>query len=152
MNTEPEDIFSRSSLLLGTCMLAGFHSVSNLHGSETHHILYRHVHDLLGRANLASTASLDTIQAMLIFSMWDLRPTRDYDHGNSWVLSAMAAVHAVMTTRFDQLLRADKPSEISFSQELMRTWNLICLCQLQYVSKLFSLTAQPLTQWKRLNL
>lgn len=133
MSTEPADIYSKSTLLLGTCILAGFHSVPTLHGSETHRILYRHVHGLLGRAHLASTASLDTIQAMLIFSMWDLRPTRDHDHGNSWLLSGMAAMQVVMTTRFDQLLCANNSSQASQSREFMRTWNLICLCQLQYV-------------------
>lgn len=72
---------------------------------------------------------------MLIFSMWDLRPTRDHDHGNSWLLSGMAAMQVVMTTRFDQLLCANNPDQATESQELMRTWNLICLCQLQYVSQ-----------------
>ncbi|KAJ5662131.1 uncharacterized protein N7477_009747 [Penicillium maclennaniae] len=106
MSTEPVDIYYKSSLLLGTCILAGFHSVPTLHGSDLHRVLYRHVHSLLGRAHLASSASLDTIQAMLIFSMWDLRPTRDHDHGNSWLLSGMTAMQVVMTTRFDQLLCA----------------------------------------------
>ncbi|KAJ5303159.1 hypothetical protein N7476_009958 [Penicillium atrosanguineum] len=141
MSTEPADIYSKSSLLLGTCSLAGFHSIPSLHGSETHHILYRHVHGLLGRAHLASTASLDTIQAMLIFSMWDLRPTRDHDHRNSWLLSGMAAMQVVMTTRFDQLLCANNSSQANQSRELMRTWNLICLCQLQYASQVSGLIA-----------
>ncbi|KAJ5232544.1 hypothetical protein N7468_005500 [Penicillium chermesinum] len=134
MSTKPKEIYSRSSLLLGTCMLAGFHSIPSMHGSETHHSLYQHIHGLLGRRNLASTASLDTIQAMLIFSMWDLRPTREYDHGNSWMVSGMAAMHVVMTTRFDNLLCAnsDDSPQHSQAQEYMRTWNLICLCQLQF--------------------
>jgi hypothetical protein len=135
MSTDPDDVCSKSPLLLGTCILAGLHSIPTLHGSQTHHTLYRHVHGLLGRAHLASAASLDTIQAMLIFSMWDLRPTRDHDHGNSWLLSGMAAMQVVMTTRFDQLLYASSASEATQSRELIRTWNLICLCQLQYVSR-----------------
>jgi len=134
MSTDLGHMRSKSSLLLGSCILAGLYSVSTLHGSATHHALYLHVHGLLGRAHLASAASLDTIQAMLIFSMWDLRPTRDHDHGNSWLLSGMAAMQVVMTTRFDQLRYASGASEAIRSRELMRTWNLICLCQLQYVS------------------
>lgn len=135
MTTGPDDMRSKSSLLLGSCILAGFHSIPTLHGSPTHHALYVHVHGLLGRAHLASATSLDTIQAMLIFSMWDLRPTGDHEHRSSWLLSGMAAMQVVMTTRFDQLLCASSASEATQSRELIRTWNLICLCQLQYVSR-----------------
>lgn len=131
MNTDPVELRGKSSLLFNTCILAGLHITPSLHGSETHQTLYRHVHGLLGQAHLAPVLSLETIQAMLIFSMWDLRPTRDHDHGNSWLLSGMAAMKVIMNAPFEQLLQARNSQNQARARELMRTWNLICLCQLQ---------------------
>ena len=132
MSTELGNLRTRSPLLFGTCVLAGLHITPSLHGSSTHQTLYQHVHRLLGQSYLTSGASLDTTQAMLIFSMWDLRPTRDHDHGNSWFLSGTAAMQVMITTSFGQLLQTHSPQEQARARELTRTWNLICLCQLQY--------------------
>ncbi|KAJ5899409.1 hypothetical protein N7495_004153 [Penicillium taxi] len=132
MNTALNELRSKSSLLFGTCILAGIHITPSLHGSQMHQDIYRHMHVLLGQAQLASAASLDTIQSMLIFSMWDLRPARDYDHGSSWLLSGMAAMKMVITTPFEQLLQTSGIEEEGRAREIMRTWNLICLCQLQF--------------------
>lgn len=134
MNTQPEDLRVKSPLLFGTCILAGLHITPSLHGSSTHHVLYRHVHGLLGQAQFASDFSLDKIQAMLIFSMWDLRPTRDHDHGSSWLLSGTAAMQVMITTPFGSLLNTTGAQEQARSREMLRTWNLICLCQLQCVA------------------
>ncbi|KAI2730745.1 hypothetical protein CBS147332_2597 [Penicillium roqueforti] len=134
MSTDPVQLRTKSPLLFGTCILAGLHITPSLYGSSTHQALYRHIHGLLGQAHLSSTASLDTIQSMLIFSMWDLRPTLGPDHGTSWLLSGTAAMRVIMTTSFGQLPKtsdADR-SERARAQEIMRTWNLICLCQLQF--------------------
>ena len=69
---------------------------------------------------------------MLILSMWDLRPTLGHEHGNSWLLSGTAGMRVMMTTSFEQLLKSKSDAgEEARAQELMRTWNLICLCQLQ---------------------
>ena len=135
MSTDPTQLRSKSPLLFGTCILAGLHISPSLHGSPTHQALYRQVHGLLGRAHLSSAASLDTIQSMLIFSMWDLRPNLCHDHINSWLLSGTAAMRVIMTTPFEQILNTSDTNdhEQVQEQELMRTWNLICLCQLQYV-------------------
>lgn len=140
MSTDPVHLRTKSPLLFGTCILAGLHITPSLHGSSTHQALYRHVHGLLGHAHLSSIASLDTIQSMLIFSMWDLRPDLGPDHGNSWLLSGTAAMHTIMTTPFGQVPKASDGDESKHvqAQELMRTWNLICLCQLQCVSKAYS--------------
>jgi hypothetical protein len=135
MSTDPTHLRSKSPLLLGSCLLAGLHIIPSLHGSSTHQALYRQVHELLGQAHLSSAASLDTIQSMLIFSMWDLRPTLGHDHTNSWLLSGTAAMRVIMTTPFEQISNTSDTNghEQVQAQELMRTWNLICLCQLQYV-------------------
>ncbi|CAI7672460.1 unnamed protein product [Penicillium viridicatum] len=134
MSTDPVQLRAKSPLLFGTCILAGLHITPSLHGSSTHQALYRYVHGLLGQAHLSSTASLDTIQSMLIFSMWDLRPTLGPDHGTSWLLSGTAAMRVIMTTPFGQLPNKSDAdgSEQAQAQEIMRTWNLICLCQLQF--------------------
>ncbi|CAI7610413.1 unnamed protein product [Penicillium crustosum] len=134
MSTDPVQLRTKSPLLFGTCILAGLHITPSLHGSSTHQALYRHVHGLLGQAHLSSTASLDTIQSMLIFSMWDLRPTLGPDHGTSWLLSGTAAMRVIMTTPFGQLPNTTDAgeNERAQAQEIMRTWNLICLCQLQF--------------------
>lgn len=137
MGTDSEVLRSRSPLLFGACVLAGLHVNSTLHGSQTHHALYRHVQGLLGQSHLVSQCSLDTVQAMLISSMWDLRPMRDYDHGNSWLLSGTAAMQLMLTTPFDDLLSTAGNLEKPRAREIMRTWNLICLCQLQYVNSNF---------------
>ncbi|KAJ5380675.1 uncharacterized protein N7496_003103 [Penicillium cataractarum] len=132
MTTDPENLRARSPLLFGACVLAGLHVNSTLHGSPTHYALYRHVHGLLGRSHLVSHSSLDTVQSMLIFSMWDLRPMRDSDHGNSWLLSGTAAMQLMLTTPFDDLLITTEGVEKQRAREVIRTWNLICLCQLQF--------------------
>ncbi|KAJ5928793.1 hypothetical protein N7466_007749 [Penicillium verhagenii] len=132
LGTELADIRAKSPLLFGTCVLAGLHITPSLHGSSTHHALYRHVHGLLGRSQFASSVSPDTIQAMLICSMWDLRPTRDHDHGNSWLLSGTAAMQVMISTSFGQLLQTSSTQEQARAREIIRTWNLICLCQLQF--------------------
>ncbi|KAJ5779283.1 hypothetical protein N7457_007003 [Penicillium paradoxum] len=134
MSTDPAHLRTKSPLLFGTCILAGLHITPSLHGSSTHQALYRHVRRLLGQAHLSSIASLDTIQSMLIFSMWDLRPTLGPDHGNSWLLSGTAAMRTIMTTSFGQLPKTSDTDgrEHTQAQEIMRTWNLICLCQLQF--------------------
>lgn len=136
MSTDPVQLRTKSQLLFGTCILAGLHITPSLHGSSTHQALYRHIHGLLGQAHLSSTASLDTIQSMLIFSMWDLRPTLGPDHGTSWLLSGTAAMRVIMTTPFGQLPNTSDAGgcERAQAQEIMRTWNLICLCQLQCVT------------------
>ncbi|KAJ5942525.1 hypothetical protein N7516_002693 [Penicillium verrucosum] len=132
--TDPVQLRTKSSLLFGTCILAGLHITPSLHGSSTHQALYHHIHGLLGQAHLSSTASLDTIQSMLIFSMWDLRPSLGPDYGTSWLLSGTAAMRVIMTTPFGQLPNTSDADggERAQAQEIMRTWNLICLCQLQF--------------------
>ncbi|KAJ5671911.1 hypothetical protein N7507_001038 [Penicillium longicatenatum] len=132
LNTDLTDLRAKSPLLFGTCILAGLHITPSLHGSPTHHALYRHVHGLLGRSQCAPAVSLDTVQAMLVCSMWDLRPTRDHDHGNSWLLSGTAAMQVMITTSFGQLLQTRNIQEQARAREILRTWNLICLCQLQF--------------------
>lgn len=132
MSTDPVQLRAKSPLLYGTCLLGGLHITPTLHGSQTHEALYRHVHGLLGQTHLSSASSLDTIQSMLILSMWDLRPTLSHEHGNSWLLSGTAGMRVMMTTSFEQLLKSkSNGGEEARAQELMRTWNLICLCQLQ---------------------
>ncbi|KAJ5669750.1 hypothetical protein N7462_010820 [Penicillium macrosclerotiorum] len=131
INTKPVDLRSKSPLLFGTCILAGLHVNLSLHGTQMHQTLYNHVHGLLGQSHLTSTPSLDTIQAMLIFSMWDLRPTREHDHGNSWLFSGMAAMQVMLTTTFDELSESDERNQAR-AREILRTWNLICLCHLQF--------------------
>jgi hypothetical protein len=133
MTTDPVQLRAKSPLLYGACLLGGLHSTPSLHGSQTHQALYRHVHGLLGQTHLSSASSLDTIQSMLILSMWDLRPTLDHEHGNSWLLSGTASMRVMMTTSFEQLMKSNNTNsgEECRAQELMRTWNLICLCQLQ---------------------
>ncbi|RFU25666.1 hypothetical protein B7463_g10673, partial [Scytalidium lignicola] len=105
MSTDSIELRTKSPLLFGTCILAGLHINPALHGSDTHKSLYRHVHGLLGQANITSPASLETIQSMLIFSMWDLMLDREHDHGNCWLLSGTAAMQVMMTTNFEQLLQ-----------------------------------------------
>lgn len=135
MSTDPVQLRTKSPLLFGTCIFAGLHSTPSLHGSSTHQALYRHIHGLLGQAHLSSTASLDTIQSMLIFSMWGLRPTFGPDYGTSWLLSGTAAMRVIMTTPFGQLPNTSDADggERAQAQEIMRMWNSICLCQLQCV-------------------
>ncbi|KAJ5759424.1 hypothetical protein N7520_006580 [Penicillium odoratum] len=132
LSTELTDLRAKSPLLFGTCILAGLHITPSLHGSSTHHALYRHIHGLLGRSQFASTISPDTIQSMLICAMWDLRPTRDHDHGNSWLLSGTAAMQVMITTSFGQLVQVESTQEQARARGILRTWNLICLCQLQF--------------------
>ena len=138
MSTDPTELRKKSPLLFGTCILAGIHITPSLHGSETHHNLYHHVQWILNQSQLGSGASFDTIQALLIFSMWNLRPIQDHDHGNSWLLSGIAAMQVIRTTQFETLLQTDDPMESSKSRRLPRTWNNICLCHTQFVMSLIA--------------
>ncbi|CAG8276426.1 unnamed protein product [Penicillium nalgiovense] len=115
MSTGPVQLRTKSPLLFGTCILAGLHITPSLHGSSTHQALYRHIHGLLGQAHLSSTTSLDTIQSMLMFSI------------------GTAAMQVIMTTPFAQLLKTSDADgcERAHAQEIIRTWNLICLRGLQ---------------------
>ncbi|CAG7946099.1 unnamed protein product [Penicillium nalgiovense] len=133
MSTDPVQLRTKSPLLFGTCILAGLHITPSLHGSSTHQALYRHIHGLLGQTHLSSTPSLDTIQSMLIFSVWDLRPTLGPHRSISWLLSGTAAMQVIMTTPFAQLLKTSDADgcERAHAQEIIRTWNLICLRGLQ---------------------
>jgi len=133
MSTDPAELRRNSPLLFGTCILAGVHTTPSLRGSETHHKLYNHVHGKLAQSQLASGELLDTTQALMMFSMWDLRPTQDHDHNNSWLLSGIAAMQVIRTTRFESLVQTDQLMERSKSRELLRTWNLVCLCHIQFV-------------------
>lgn len=58
---------------------------------------------------------------------------RDSDHGNSWLLSGTAAMQLMLSTPFDDLMSTSEGIEKPRAREIIRTWNLICLCQLQYV-------------------
>ncbi|CAI7621774.1 unnamed protein product [Penicillium pancosmium] len=64
--------------------------------------------------------------------MWDLKPTRDHDHGSSWLLSGVATMQVFMTTRFENMFQTDDYQIIARSKEFSRTWNLVCLCHLQF--------------------
>lgn len=123
-----------SPLLFASCVLAGLHINPSLHGSNVHQALYHHVSSLLGKSMLVSPLSLEAIQAMFIFSMWNLVPNKDTEHIDTWLLSGMAAMHGMLAINFEQLVQGPKNAGgkvDSKTREAIRTWNLICLIHLQ---------------------
>lgn len=138
MSIDLAELRRKSPLLFGTCILAGIHITPSLHRSETHHKLYNHVHGKLTQSQLTSSELLDTIQALLVLSMWDLRPTQDHDHSNSGLPSGIAAMQVIRTTRFESLVQTDQLMEKPKSRELLRTWNLVCLCHIKFVIPLIA--------------
>lgn len=132
MRHKPIAIRQTSPLLFASCTLAGLHIIRSLHGSELHQALYKHISELLSKSMLISPLSLETIQSLLVLSMWNLVPNKDTEHVNGWLLSGMAAMHGMLTLNFEQLGRSQKDADIDLkSREALRSWNLICLCHLQ---------------------
>lgn len=126
-----------SPLLFATCILAGLQIENQLHGSEIHQALYKHTSGLISRSMLVSPLSLEAIQSIFIFSMWNLVPNKDTEHIDSWFLSGMAAMHGMLAINFEELMRPQKDGRVDpRSREALRSWNLICLCHLQYVAYL----------------
>lgn len=136
----PIQIREASPLLFATCTLAGLHINRNLHGSEMHQNLYNHITGMMSKCMLISPLSLETIQSMLILSMWNLVPDKDTEHIDGWLLSGTAAMHGMLALNFEQIVQSQKDRGMDpRSREALRSWNLICLCHLQYVLFLFSL-------------
>lgn len=133
MRSNPMSIRQDSPLLFASCVLAGLHINPSLHGSNVHQALYHHVSSLLGKSMLVSPLSLEAIQAMFIFSMWNLVPNKDTEHIDTWLLSGMAAMHGMLAINFEHLVQEPKNGKVdSKSREAIRTWNLICLIHLQF--------------------
>jgi len=81
---------------------------------------------------LVTPLSVETIQAILIFSMWNLVPNKDTEHIDTWLLSGMAAMHGMLAINFEQLVQTPKNGRVDTrAREVIRTWNLICLVHLQ---------------------
>jgi hypothetical protein len=132
MKSNPSALRQSSSLLFASCVLAGLQIDPSLHGSQLHHDLYQHVSGLLGRSMLASPLSLESIQSMLIFSMWNLVPNNDTEHLDPWLLSGVAGMQGMLAINFEQLLKPRTDGLVDpKSRETLRSWNLICLCHLQ---------------------
>ena len=134
MRQNPSALRQISPLLFASCVLAGLHINPSLHSSQIHHELYQHVSGLLSRSMLLSPLSLEAIQSMLIFSMWNLVPNKDAEHLDTWLLSGIAGMQGMLAINFEQLLKTRKDGLVDpKSRETLRSWNLICLCHLQYV-------------------
>jgi hypothetical protein len=134
MRSNPSSLRQAPSLLRASCVLAGLQIDSSLHGSQLHHDLYQHVTELLSGTMLASPLSLETIQSMLIFSMWNLVPNNDTEHLDPWLLSGVAGMQGMLAINFEQLQKPRTDGLVDpRSRETLRSWNLICLCHLQYV-------------------
>lgn len=133
MRGSPDSIRQTSPLLFTTCLLAGLHINPEMHDSETHCKLYHHFTSLVGGAILCTPLTVETIQSIFMSSMWNLVPEKDTGYIDSWLSSGIAAMHGMLSINFEQLLRP--PSDGSVDPkvcEAMRTWNLICLCHLQF--------------------
>lgn len=133
MRSVPEAIRQDSPLLFTTCLLAGLHIEPKLHGSEIHRRLYQHYTDLVGKAILCTPLTMETIQSIFIASMWNLVPDKDTGYTDSWLLSGFAAMHFMLSVNFEQILQPKKDDRVDpKAREALRTWNLICLCHLQF--------------------
>ena len=133
MKSNPSLLRQASSLLFASCVLAGIQIDPTLHGSRLHHDLYQHFSGLLSRSMLTSPLSLEAIQSMLIFSMWNLVPNKDTEHLDTWLLSGIAGMQGMLAINFELLLKPRTDGLVDpKSRETLRSWNLICLCHLQY--------------------
>ncbi|KAF2635656.1 hypothetical protein P280DRAFT_553703 [Massarina eburnea CBS 473.64] len=133
MKSEPSAVRNASSILFASCVLAGLQINPSLHGSQLHHDLYQHVSELVSKAMLSSPLSLESIQSMLVFSMWNLVPDKNTEHLDPWLLSGVAGMQGMLAINFEQLLKPQIDGVIdSKSRETLRSWNFICLCHLQF--------------------
>lgn len=133
MRGSPESIRRTSPLLFTTCLLAGLHIDPRLHDSTTHHRLYQHFSHLIGRALLRTPLSIESVQSIFMASMWNLVPNKDIGYIDSWLSSGMAGMHGMLAMNFEKLLQPNETGIVSLrAREWLRTWNLICLCHLQF--------------------
>lgn len=132
MKSDPSALRQTSSLLLASYVLAGFQIDPSLHGTQLHYDLYQHVSGLLSKTMLTCPLLLETIQSMLIFSMWNLMPDRDAGHLDPWLLSRVAGMQGMLVINFEQLFKPRTDGRVDpKSRETLRSWNLICLCHFQ---------------------
>lgn len=81
---------------------------------------------------IVSPLSLEAIQSMLIFSMWNLVPNKDTEHLDTWLLSGIAGMHGMLAINFEKLVQTRTDDLVDPRlRETLRSWNLICLCHLQ---------------------
>ncbi|RDW71693.1 hypothetical protein BP5796_07727 [Coleophoma crateriformis] len=120
-----------SPLLFATCVLAGLQINPSQH-VKLHQELYQHVSSLLSKSMLVSPLSLEAIQAMLIFSMWNLAPDNDTSNVDTWLLSGITGMQGSLAINFEQLLKPAAEGGNVKARETLRAWNLICLCHLQF--------------------
>lgn len=65
--------------------------------------------------------------------MWNPVPDNHKEHLDPWLLSGVAGMQGMLAINFEQLLNARADGLVDpRSMETFRTWNLICLCHLQY--------------------
>ncbi|KAG0648784.1 Zn(2)-C6 zinc finger-containing prtT [Hyphodiscus hymeniophilus] len=133
MRSDPSLLQQAPSLLRASCILAGLQIDSNLHGSQLHHDLYQHVSGLLSKTMLGSPLSLEAIQSMLIFSMWNLVPNSDTEHLDPWLLSGVAAMQGMLAINFEQLLKPRTDGLVDRSRSFtLIVYKLQCFCVLSF--------------------
>ena len=77
---------------------------------------------------LTSPLSLESIQSMLIFSMWNLIPGKDIEHLDPWLLSGVAGMQGMWAINFEQLLNRRTHGLVDPNlRETLRSWNFMSL-------------------------
>ncbi|KAH8698809.1 hypothetical protein BGW36DRAFT_376755 [Talaromyces proteolyticus] len=132
IHDSPEELLKQNHhLLFATCLLAGIQTVGLCHGSALHRSLYGCVKSHLGIEMLNTPVPLSTIQALLIFSTWNLCPSLTTRYIDSWFLSGSAVSHSMVTLDLSKLA-AKSHFRDKGARDKYRTWMLILLVHLKF--------------------
>lgn len=127
----------KSALLLTACLLTGLHTIPQFWNSQTHYILFNHMKGEICTLLIQTPLRLESILALLIIAVWNLVPQDLETYIDSWLLTGMAIMHGMLSLDVED-------GRIGFSEnpegsghvthQMVRTWNLLCLTHIQYVS------------------
>lgn len=124
LELDPWTIRRSSPLLFATCLLTGLCTIHSLCNSQLHVDLFTHVEELTSKALLRTPLPLESVQAFLMLSVWDLTPSKFYRYIDSWLMSGMGIMHGMLCVDFHK-------SANERHKNMMKTWNLLHLTHLQ---------------------
>lgn len=133
LDVDPWKIRQDSPLLFASCLLVGLHKIPKLSQSQLHDSLYTYTQKLLSETLLCTPLSMESVQAMLIFSHWHLAPAQYLTYIDSWLLAGVGILHGRLS--LDYAASQDSAQETSESSQKnsIQTWNNVCITHIRSV-------------------
>jgi hypothetical protein len=120
-------------LVSATFLLAGLQTIPSLYNSKLHTDIYAHAEGLLNKSLLQTPHPSDNLLALLLFSRWNLVPESKKTYIDSWLLSSIALMHAMLSgnSRDHTLSQDGNEQVVGFVGSAGRVWRLLYLTHLQ---------------------